>query len=135
LDKRKGWYFENTDVLLKDGKIAQVGKNLSATGAKVVDGTGKHLTNGIFDEHSHIGLLSVNEGSQSVTAEVRMEDVVNSEDVNIYRQLAGGVTSSQLLHGSANCIGGQSAIVKLKWGEAPEVMKIQNADGYQVCFR
>ncbi|MDI9859772.1 amidohydrolase family protein [Flectobacillus roseus] len=126
----KDGILKNTDVLLKDGKIAQVGKNLSATGAKVVDGTGKHLTNGIFDEHSHIALLSVNEGSQSVTAEVRMEDVVNSEDVNIYRQLAGGVTSSQLLHGSANCIGGQSAIVKLKWGEAPEVMKIQNADGY-----
>jgi imidazolonepropionase-like amidohydrolase len=94
LDKRKDGILKNTDVLLKDGKIAQVGKNLSATGAKVVDGTGKHLTNGIFDEHSHIALLSVNEGSQSVTAEVRMEDVVNSEDVNIYRQLAGGVTSS-----------------------------------------
>ncbi len=126
----KDGILSNTDVLLKDGKIAQVGKNLSATGAKVIDGTGKHLTNGIIDEHSHIGLLSVNEGSQSVTSEVRMEDVVNSEDVNIYRQLAGGVTSSQLLHGSANCIGGQSAIVKLKWGEAPEALKIPYADGF-----
>ncbi|WP_044170650.1 amidohydrolase family protein [Flectobacillus major] len=126
----KDGILKNTDVLLKDGKIAQVGKNLSATGAKVIDGTGKHLTNGIFDEHSHIGLLSVNEGTQSVTSEVRMEDVVNSEDVNIYRQLAGGVTSSQLLHGSANCIGGQSAIIKLKWGEAPDALKIPNADGF-----
>ena len=121
---------QNADVLIQNGKIAQFGKNLSSVGAKVIDGTGKHLTNGIFDEHSHIALLAVNEGSQSVTAEVRMEDVINSEDVNIYRQLAGGVTSSQLLHGSANCIGGQSAIIKLKWGEAPDVLKIPNMDGF-----
>ena len=121
---------QNTDVLIQNGKIAQFGKNLSSIGAKVIDGTGKHLTNGIFDEHSHIALLAVNEGSQSVTAEVRMEDVINSEDINIYRQLAGGVTSSQLLHGSANCIGGQSAIIKLKWGEAPDALKIPNMDGF-----
>ena len=120
----------NTDVLLQNGKIAKVGKNLSESGAKIIDGTGKHLTNGIFDEHSHIALLSVNEGTQSVTSEVRMEDVINSEDINIYRQLAGGVTSSQLLHGSANSIGGQSAIIKLKWGEAPDALKIPNADGF-----
>jgi len=121
---------QNSDVLIQNGKIAQLGKNLSSAGAKVIDGTGKHLTNGIFDEHSHIALISINEGSQSVTAEVRMEDVVNSEDINIYRQLAGGVTSSQLLHGSANCIGGQSAIIKLKWGEAPDALKIPNMDGF-----
>jgi imidazolonepropionase-like amidohydrolase len=121
---------QNTDVLLQNGKIAQIGKNLTVPNAKVIDGTGKHLTNGIFDEHSHIGLFSVNEGSQSVTAEVRMEDAINSEDVNIYRQLAGGVTSSQLLHGSANCIGGQSAVIKLKWGENPENLKIKGMDGF-----
>ena len=121
---------QNTDVLIQNGKIAQFGKNITSAGAKVIDGTGKHLTNGIFDEHSHIALLAVNEGSQSVTAEVRMEDVINSEDVNIYRQLAGGVTSSQLLHGSANCIGGQSAIIKLKWGEAPDALRIPNMDGF-----
>jgi imidazolonepropionase-like amidohydrolase len=121
---------QNADVLIQNGKIAQFGKNLSSVGAKVIDGTGKHLTNGIFDEHSHIALIAVNEGTQSVTAEVRMEDVVNSEDINIYRQLAGGVTSSQLLHGSANCIGGQSAIIKLKWGEAPDALKIPNMDGF-----
>lgn len=120
----------NTDVLLQDGKIARVGKNLSALNARVLDGTGKHLTNGIFDEHSHIALVSINEGGQSVTAEVRQEDVIESEDVNIYRQLAGGVTSAQLLHGSANSIGGQSAIVKLKWGETPENLKIKGADGF-----
>ena len=121
---------QNADVLIQNGKIAQFGKNLSSVGAKVIDGTGKHLTNGIFDEHSHIALYSINEGSQSVTAEVRMEDVINSEDINIYRQLAGGVTSSQLLHGSANCIGGQSAVIKLKWGEAPDALRIPNMDGF-----
>ena len=121
---------ENTDVLLRNGKIEKVGKNLSASGAKVVDGTGKHLTPGIIDEHSHIALEAVNEGTQAVTAEVRMEDVINHEDVNIYRQLAGGVVASQLLHGSANPIGGQSAIVKLRWGLGPEQMKINGADGF-----
>jgi imidazolonepropionase-like amidohydrolase len=121
---------QNADVLIQNGKIAQFGKNLSTVGAKVIDGTGKHLTNGIFDEHSHIALYSINEGSQSVTAEVRMEDVINSEDINIYRQLAGGVTSSQLLHGSANCIGGQSAVIKLKWGESPDALRIPNMDGF-----
>ncbi len=121
---------QNTDVLIQNGKIAQFGKNLSSVGAKVIDGTGKHLTNGIFDEHSHIALFTINEGTQSVSAEVRMEDVINSDDINIYRQLAGGVTSSQLLHGSANCIGGQSAVIKLKWGEAPDALKIPNMDGF-----
>ncbi|WP_420148803.1 amidohydrolase family protein [Spirosoma sp.] len=121
----------NADVLVTGGKISKVGKNLPVPAdIKVFDGTGKHLTNGIIDEHSHIALLSVNEGSQSSTAEVRMSDVVNSEDVNIYRQLAGGVTTSQLLHGSANAIGGQSAIVKLKWGESPENMLLKGADGF-----
>ncbi|MTI30599.1 amidohydrolase family protein, partial [Xanthovirga aplysinae] len=122
---------ENTDVLVKDGKIQQLGKGLSASGAIVIDGKGKHLTTGIIDEHSHIGISKgVNEGGQSVSAEVRIGDVINSEDVNIYRQLAGGVTSAQLLHGSANPVGGQSALVKLRWGKSPEEMKIKDADGY-----
>ena len=121
----------NADVFITGGKIAKVGKNLPVPAdIAVFDGTGKHLTNGIIDEHSHIALLSVNEGSQSSTAEVRMADVVNSEDINIYRQLAGGVTTSQLLHGSANAIGGQSAIIKLKWGESPEAMLVKGADGF-----
>lgn len=121
---------QNTDVLLKDGKIAKIAKNLTENNAKIIDGTGKHLTAGIIDEHSHIALSAVNEGSQSVTAEVRMYDAVNSEDINIYRNLAGGVVAAQLLHGSANCIGGQSALVKFKWGEAPEAMRISWADGF-----
>jgi imidazolonepropionase-like amidohydrolase len=115
-----------TDVLVKGGKIHSIGKNLSAGSAKVIDGTGKHLTTGIIDEHSHIALFSINE-VETVSSEVRQEDVVNSEDINIYRQLAGGVTTSQLLHGSADCIGGQSAIIKLKWGESPDKLLIPNS--------
>ncbi|WP_247232124.1 amidohydrolase family protein [Telluribacter sp. SYSU D00476] len=119
---------QNADVLIQNGKIARVGKGLTApAGARTIDGTGKHLTNGIIDEHSHIALFAVNEGSQTSSAEVRMSDVINSEDVNIYRQLAGGVTTSQLLHGSANAIGGQSAVIKLKWGATPTEMWLPEA--------
>lgn len=107
----------NTDVLVRDGKISRIGSNLSAGGAMVIDATGKHLTAGVIDEHSHIAALSINEGGHNSSAEVSIEDVVNPEDVNIYRNLAGGVTSIQILHGSANPIGGRSAIIKLKWGE------------------
>lgn len=123
---------KETDVLIQNGKIAQVGKNIPLPlGARLIDGTNKHLTAGIIDEHSHIAISAgVNEGAQSVTAEVSIAHVVNSDDVNIYRQLAGGVTAAQLLHGSANCIGGQSALIKLRWGKAPEEMKIENAPGY-----
>ncbi len=127
----KDGVLQNADVLVSNGKIEKVGKGLTTpAGVSVVDGTGKHLTNGIIDEHSHIALFSINEGAQSSTAEVRMADVINAEDANIYRQLAGGVTSAQLLHGSANAIGGQSALVKLKWGEAPAGMLIPGADGF-----
>ncbi len=118
------------DVLVKSGKISAVGQNLSAPDAKVVDGTGKHLSPGIIDEHSHIALSSVNEGSSAITAEVRMYDALDSEDVDIYRQLAGGVTTAQLLHGSANPVGGQSALIKFRWGEAPDKLKVGGADGY-----
>jgi len=122
---------KETDVAIQNGKIIAVGKNLSVAGAKIIDATGKHLTNGIIDEHSHIAISQgVNEGTQAVTSEVRIGDVVTSEDINIYRQLSGGVTSSQLLHGSANPIGGQSALIKLRWGFAPEKMKIEGADGF-----
>ncbi len=118
---------ENTDVLIKDGKIAAVGKNLSDPAATVIDAKGKHLTSGIIDEHSHIAISKgVNEGGHNSSAEVTIQDVVNSEDPNIYRDLAGGVTISQLLHGSANPIGGRSAIVKWKWGRSPEEMLYKN---------
>ncbi|CAM1348491.1 amidohydrolase family protein [Tenacibaculum crassostreae] len=112
----------NTDVLIKDGKIAQIGTNLSSRGAKVIDGTGKYVTAGIIDEHSHIAASAINEAGHNSSAEVTIEDVVNPNDVNIYRNIAGGVTSIQILHGSANPIGGRSAIIKLKWGENAEGM-------------
>ena len=123
---------ENCDVVIEDGKITAVGQNLNVdeNNYRIINGDGMHLTPGIIDEHSHIALTGVNEGSQSVTSEVRMKDVVNSEDVNIYRQLAGGVTTAQLLHGSANPIGGQSAIIKLRWGSIPEDMLVKDADEY-----
>ncbi|MBU2996515.1 amidohydrolase family protein [Cellulophaga baltica] len=118
---------KNTDLLIKNGKISKIGKDLSAGGAKVIDATGKHVTAGVIDEHSHIGLYSVNEAGQNSSAEVTMEDAVNSEDMNIYRNLGGGVTTSQLLHGSANPIGGRSAIIKLKWGETADKMIYSNS--------
>jgi imidazolonepropionase-like amidohydrolase len=119
---------ENTDVLVKNGKISKVGTNLSAGGARVIDANGMHLTSGIIDEHSHIGIDGgVNEAGHNSTAEVTIEDVVDHEDINLYRDLAGGVTSSQLLHGSANPIGGRSAIIKLKWGYKPDEMIYSNS--------
>jgi imidazolonepropionase-like amidohydrolase len=122
---------QNADVLIENGKIKAVGKNLSAGSAKVIDATGKHITAGIVDEHSHIaGTGGINEGAQSSSAEVRIADIINSEDVNIYRQLAGGVTTSHILHGSANPVGGQSQLIKLRWGKLPEELKFQGADGF-----
>ncbi|MCC7050997.1 MAG: amidohydrolase family protein, partial [Bacteroidia bacterium] len=120
------------DILIKDGKIEQVGNALTATNnAEIIDAKGKHVTNGIIDEHSHIAITGgVNEGSQENTAEVRIGDVLNAEDINIYRQLAGGVTTSQLLHGSANPIGGQAAIVKLRWGKNQEQLKLEGVDNF-----
>lgn len=120
----------NTDVLVKAGKIAKVGKGLEAGGAQVIDGTGKWLAPGIIDEHSHIAAFSINEGAQSVTSEVRIADNLNPEDINIYRQLAGGVTSSHILHGSANTIGGQTQLIKLRWGQDDEGLKFRNWDPF-----
>jgi imidazolonepropionase-like amidohydrolase len=113
---------ENTDVLVKGGKIAAIGKNLAAPGgALTIDGHGKHVAPGIIDEHSHSAILgNVNECTNSVTCEVRIQDVVNSESQNIYRQLASGNTIMHLLHGSCNAIGGQCAVIKNKWGEQPD---------------
>lgn len=121
---------ENADVLVRNGKIAQVGKNISAGNVWEIDGTGMHITPGIIDEHSHMALSGTNEGSHAITSEVRMRDVLNPEDATIYRQLAGGVTCSHLLHGSANPIGGQSVIIKLRWGSNPEEMLVKNQVGF-----
>lgn len=122
-----------TNVLIRDGKIKTIGNIQDVVDKEtiVIDGTDMHLTPGIIDEHSHIAISrGVNEGSHAVTAEVRIGDVINNQDINIYRQLAGGVTACQLLHGSANPVGGQSALIKLRWGAAPEEMKIKGADGF-----
>ncbi len=116
-----------TDVLVKNGKIAAIGKNLSVGNAKTIDASGKHLTSGIIDEHSHIAAAAINEAGHNSTAEVTIEDVVSPDDINIYRNLAGGVTSIQILHGSANPIGGRSAIIKLKWGESAENLIYTNS--------
>lgn len=121
---------EATDVLVKNGKIAAVGKNLSDATARVIDGTGKHVTAGIIDEHSHIAAASINEGGQSVTSEVRIADNIAPDDINIYRQLSGGVTTSHILHGSANTIGGQTQLIKLRWGANAEALKFAGADGF-----
>ncbi len=120
----------NTDVLVKNGKIAQIGKNLSDASAKTIDGSGQYLAPGIIDEHSHIAAFSINEDAQSVTSEVRIGDNLNPEDINIYRQLSGGVTSSHILHGSANTIGGQTQLIKLRWGVNDEDLKFKGADPF-----
>lgn len=120
---------EDTDVLVEDGKIAQIGSNLTAGDVRVIDGTSLHLTPGLIDEHSHIALDGVNEFVTN-SSMVRMADVVDSEDIGIYRDLAGGVTAAQLLHGSANPIGGQSALIKMRWGAPPEKLLIEDADQF-----
>lgn len=125
----KAGVLENTDVLVANGKFVKIGKNLSTpSGYQSVDATGKHITAGIVDEHSHIAISrGVNEGSEAITAEVKIGDVVNPDDIQVYRALAGGVTTAQLLHGSANPIGGQAQIIQLKWGESAQNMKLKNA--------
>ena len=128
---------KNSDLIIANGKIIAVGSFLDPVNFftdnlyKTIDATDLHLTSGIIDEHSHIAISrGVNEGSQAVSSEVRIGDVINPNDHNIYRQLAGGTVASQLLHGSANPIGGQSAIIKLRWGASAEEMKIKNSDGF-----
>ncbi|NNC81979.1 MAG: amidohydrolase family protein, partial [Flavobacteriales bacterium] len=132
---------DDADVLILDGKISAVGhnlvladllpKNIEKSTVRTLDAYGKHVTSGIIDEHSHIAISrGVNEGTQASSAEVRIGDVVDPEDIDIYYQLAGGVTACQLLHGSANPIGGQSALIKLRWGLNAEALKIEDAPGF-----
>ncbi|HUK63922.1 MAG TPA: hypothetical protein VLV15_11325, partial [Dongiaceae bacterium] len=120
---------EQADLLVKAGKIAAVGKHLAApANAVVIDGTGKHVAPGIIDCHSHSAILgNVNECTNSVTAEVRIKDVVNSESIRIYGQLATGATIMHLLHGSCNAIGGQCAVIKNRWGEPPDRLVFEAA--------
>ena len=118
----------NTDILVENGKIARVAQNLSApSGAQVIDGSGKYVMPGIIDAHSHMMADAINEGTLSVTSMVRITDVLNPTAPNVYRALAGGVTTINILHGSANTIGGQSATVKLKYGRPAAEMVFPGA--------
>src|SRR5687768_9644816 len=115
-------------ILIRNGKIVEVGANVTVpAGAKVIDGRGKWVTPGIIDAHSHTANEAINEGSQSVTAEVRMEDVLRQDGISLYRQLAGGTTMVNILHGSANTIGGQNAVIKLRFGLPVDSLKYEHA--------
>jgi len=120
---------EGGDLLVEDGRIRAVGRALEApAGARVIDAAGRHVTPGLIDEHSHLAIDGgVNESSHPVTSEVRIGDVIDAGDVGIYRALAGGTTAAQLLHGSANPIGGQAQVIKLRWGASAEQLKLEGA--------
>ena len=120
---------EHGDILIKNGKIAEVGTSLKApSGAQIIDAAGKFVIPGIIDCHSHIAIDgSVNEGSVSVSSMVNIADVLNSDDISIYRDLAGGVTTANVLHGSANAIGGQTTVIKLRWGQPASQLPFEGA--------
>ncbi len=116
---------ENADLLVEAGKVVQVGQNLNApSGAVEIDATGKHVTPGLIDPHIHSGTSGTNESGFAIVPEVRMEEVVTHNNANMYRQLAGGLTTAHIKHGSANPIGGQNVFVKMRWGMLPEDLKI-----------
>jgi imidazolonepropionase-like amidohydrolase len=118
----------NTDVLIENGIITEIGKNLDAPrGVETVNATGKYVMPGIIDAHSHIAAVDVNEWTNPVTAEVSMEESINPTDINIYWALAGGVTSIHLMHGSANVIGGQNETLKLRYGATMDEMRFKGA--------
>jgi len=125
----KAGKLENTDVIVRNGVFTEIGKDLKTpSGFVEIDATGMHVTAGIIDEHSHIAIESgVNEGSDAVTSEVQIGDVLNPDDINIYRGLAGGTTTAQLLHGSANPIGGQAQVIQLRWGVSQDGLKFKAA--------
>ena len=118
--------------LFRKGKIIENRKEpyCSCRVSEIIDATGMHLTPGIIDEHSHIALDATNEMGQAITSEVRAGEVIDPEDQSIYRQLAGGVTTTHLLHGSANPIGGQSVLIKQRWGHNAEELKVENQVGF-----
>lgn len=118
---------ENADMLVQKGKIVRIGRDLAAPAdALVIHAAGKHVTPGLIDAHSHMAATgAVNESGQAVSAEVRIGDIVDCDDIDIYRALAGGLTAAHILHGSANPIGGQAQMIKLRWGSLPEEMKFE----------
>ena len=120
---------EHADLLVENGKVAQVGRGLAAPGgAMIIDGSGCHVTPGLIDAHSHTAIDgAVNEGAANVSAQVRIKDVIDPFSLDIYRQLAGGVTAANVLHGSANAIGGQVVTCKWRWGEPAEALLVKDA--------
>jgi imidazolonepropionase-like amidohydrolase len=124
------------DLLISGGKIVAVGTGLKApSDATVVDATGKHLTPGIIDTHGHIASRGgINESANNITPEVRIEDIIDPDDINIYRLLAGGVTCSHLLHGSANSMGGQDAVIKLHWNATADDLVIEGRKGIKLAL-
>ncbi|WP_373493915.1 amidohydrolase family protein [Aquiflexum sp.] len=119
---------EDTDVLVENGIIRRIGKNLTASNVETIDAKGKYLMPGIIDAHSHVALDAVNEATAPITSEVRMADVVDPYDVGLYRALAGGVTISHAMHGSANAIGGQNITLKHRYGSGnPEDLFMKEA--------
>ncbi len=119
---------EHGSILIKDGKIAEVGTSVNAPkDAQVIDAAGQFVMPGIIDCHSHIAAESINEGSVSVSSMVNMAEILNPEDIDIYRDLAGGVTAANILHGSANAIGGQTLVIKLRWGQPAAKLPFEGA--------
>jgi imidazolonepropionase-like amidohydrolase len=120
---------EGADLIVVDGRITAVGRGLAApAGAHVIDGRGRHVTPGIIDAHSHTAIDGdVNEATHSVTAEVRIADVLDPFSPELYRELAGGTTTANVLHGSANAIGGQTVIAKWRWGGGPDDLPLEGA--------
>ncbi len=120
---------EGADMLVEDGRISAIGRNLAAPAdALEIDATGMHVSPGLIDCHSHTGISGgVNEGGQNNTAEVGIEDVINPDDIDWFRQLAGGLTAANQLHGSANPIGGRNSVVKLRWGGTVDDMRFEGA--------
>ncbi len=119
---------ENADLLIQAGTIVAVGPDLDAPrGAIEIDATGKHVTPGLIDPHIHSGVSSVNESGFAIVPEVQMGDVVTHNNIWMYRQLAGGLTTAHIKHGSANPIGGENVFVKMRWGSLPEDLKLEGA--------
>lgn len=119
---------KNGSILIQDGKIAAVGTNIEApSGAEVIDASGQWVTPGIIDGHSHLAAESINEGAVNVSSMTGIKDVLDSTQIDIYRELAGGVTTTNSLHGSANPIGGKNAIIKLRYGKSEEELLFKNA--------
>jgi imidazolonepropionase-like amidohydrolase len=119
---------KNGAILVENGKIKDVGdKVITPAGAKIIDASGQYVIPGIIDCHSHIAADSINEGSVSVSSMVGIEDVLNPEDISIYRALAGGVTTANVLHGSANAIGGKCTVIKMRWGKDAQAVVFDGA--------